>query len=458
MEHADVLVIGAGFAGLSAAKKLKQAGLDVRVLEARDRVGGRCYTALNGFGEPVDLGAQWLGPTHTEARALAKAYKQPLVPTPEKGQSLLVAAGRRGTFRAGSMRLPGRPLELLDLMRAIARLERLAKKVLPERPWGAPYAHRHDGWTLEQWLDRSVKTRWARDTLSAALTTVLAVEPAQISFLHTLFYFASSGSLRFLLDSHGGAQQDMFSNGSQGLAEAMAADLGDRLRLNDPVVYVEQSAHHVIVRTQRNRYSARRVVVAVPPPVLREIAFDPWLPERMLEQIEAFTPGTALKCVASYDEPFWRKRGWSGQSLQSGGLFRATFDTSKRSAKGYTLVGFAFGEQSANIHALEEADQRAVLLSGFVELFGDEASHVRSLDFHTWSDDRWSHGGYASMLRPNGWIRCRPTRTERWGRIHWAGTEYSASFNGYIEGAIRSGYATATEVEELQAATMALRV
>lgn len=450
MEELDVLVIGGGFAGLSAAQRLVETGLHVAVLEARPRVGGRAYTVRNAFDEPIDLGGQWVGPTHREVRALAKTHGQALVPTPHRGLGILRAGGRRGTFRDGSMLLPGRPLELLDLLRGMARLERLAKSVQPRRVWATKNALRHDEQSLAQWLDRNLKTKWARDTLSAALLTVFALELSKVSLLHALFYIASSGSLRFLIETSRGAQQDMFVQGAQALADAMATSLGARVRLDDPVVSIEQSAHHVQVRTQLRRYRAKRIVIAVPPTVLRQMAFDPWLPEPMLEQIEAYESGTVLKCVATYRRAFWRDSGWSGQSLQSEGLFSATFDTSKPHGQGATLSAFAFGDQARALNALDDAEREAMLRSGLVEIFGDAASDTLSLDAHSWLEDPWSNGGYAAMLGPTAWRRCRPTQTERWGRIHWAGTEYASVFNGYLEGAVRSGYAAAKEIRHLE--------
>lgn len=450
MEEVDVLVVGGGFSGLAAAKRMQGQDVTFRVLEARARVGGRVFSDRTPDGQLVELGGQWVGPTHTELRALADEYKQPLVATMDQGKSLLSVAGRRGTFRAGSVFLPGRPLEFLDFSQALLRLEALARRVPANRTWLAKDALRSDAMSLQDWLDRHVRTRWAREVLGAALLTVLAVPLSEISLLHALFYFSSSGSIRYLIENRGGAQQDIFVHGAQALADAMASTLVDTISYADPVISVEQSAHFVQVRTVRARYRAARVILAVPPPVLRHIAFDPWLPEPMQVQLNNYTSGTVVKAVASYASPFWRERGWSGMSLQSSGVFTATFDASKGASAPPALLGFAFGKQAEALLEGDEATRLATLGEGFVEVFGEDARAHTSLNFHSWAEDEWTHGGYASMLKPMGWTRSRPTQTERWGRIHWAASEYSSAFNGYIEGAIRSGYAAAEEVLALK--------
>lgn len=452
MEELDVLVIGAGFAGLSAASKLAARGFSLRVLEARPRVGGRSYTYRFDDGTRVELGGQWIGATHTELRALAQRHQRVLVPTADEGHSLLAVAGRRGKFRAGARWMPGWPHEYADFSQALFRLERLAKRVRPTRTWLTPNGYIFDKMTLQDWLNRNVRTTWARETLGAALLTVLAVPLSEVSFLHALFYIASSGSLRFLIENDGGAQQEVVAGGTQSIAEAMAAELGEAVQLNDPVVSVEQGAHSVAVRTERRRYVARRVVVAVPPLVLRRIAFDPWLPPELLEQLDVYTPGTVVKAVAVYERPFWRERGWSGMSLQSRGLFTATFDATKSVEGPHALLGFAFGEQAQAIEDADDAARDAMLRAGFAETFGDDAASPTHLAHHRWASDEWAQGGYTAMMKPHGWLRARPTATERWGRIHWAGSEQSAAFNGYIEGAVRSGYAAADEICELEGA------
>lgn len=452
MEELDVLVIGAGLAGLSAASKLASRGFSLRVLEARPRVGGRAYTHRFDDGTRVELGGQWVGATHTELRALALRHQRALVPTFDQGHSLLAVAGRRAQFRAGSLWMPGWPHEYADFTQALLRLERHAKRVRPTRTWLTPNGYIYDKMTLQDWLDRNVRTTWARETIGAALLTVFAVPLSEVSFLHALFYIASSGSLRYLIESAGGAQQDVVVGGTQSIAEAMAAELGELVQLNDPVVSVEQGAHNVAVRTVRRRYVARRVVMAVPPLVLRRIAFDPWLPPPMLDQLDMYTPGTVLKAVAVYERPFWRERGWSGMSLQSRGVFTATFDATKSVEGPHALLGFAFGEHAQAIEGAGDDTRDAILRAAFVEVFGDAAASPTHLAHHRWASDEWSQGGYAAMMKPRGWLRARPTATERWGRIHWAGSEYSAEFNGYIEGAIRSGYAAADELCELEGA------
>src|SRR5215831_7685527 len=134
-ESADVLVVGAGLAGLVAARDLSAAGRSVLVLEARDRVGGRIVNEDIGDGKIVEMGGQWAGPTQDKILALAAELSITTFPTYDTGRKVLDFNGKRGTYSGTIPRIS--PLVLADVGQAQARLEALAKKVPTDAPWTA---------------------------------------------------------------------------------------------------------------------------------------------------------------------------------------------------------------------------------------------------------------------------------------------------------------------------------
>ena len=236
-ETADVLVVGAGLAGLTAARDLTAAGHSVLVLEARDRVGGRVVNEDIGDGKIVEMGGQWAGPTQDKLYALAAELDVPTFPTFDTGRKVLHFNGKRGTYTGAIPRI--NPLVLADIGQAQARLEALAKKVPLDAPWTARGAEKLDGQTFETWARRNTASKSARMLLTLGAEAVFAAEPGDLSMLHVLFYSHSAGSFQRLIDTGGGAQQDRFAGGSALVAERLAARLGDVVRLSSPVGRIE---------------------------------------------------------------------------------------------------------------------------------------------------------------------------------------------------------------------------
>ncbi len=237
-EAADVLVVGAGLAGLAAARDLTAAGRSVVVLEARDRVGGRIVNEAIGDGKIAEMGGQWAGPTQDRLYALAENLGVATFPTYDTGRKVLHFNGRRGTYTGAIPRI--NPLVLADVGRAQARLEALARKVPADAPWTAARATQLDGQTFQTWVRRNTASSSARKLLALGIEAVFAAEPGDVSLLHVLFYSHSGGSFQRLIDTTGGAQQDRFAGGSAVLAERLAARFGDAVRVCDTFVGVPQ--------------------------------------------------------------------------------------------------------------------------------------------------------------------------------------------------------------------------
>ena len=236
--EADVVVVGAGLAGLAAARALTARGVSVVVLEARDRVGGRLLNHDIGKGKMVEVGGQWIGPTQDRLAALARELGVETFPTHAEGCNLLEYGGSVRRYRGTIPRI--NPAVLVDVEQAQRRLNRLARKVPLDAPWEAPKAAKLDGQTVATWMHRNMATSSGRMLLELGVEAVWAAQPEEMSLLHVLFYIHSAGSLELLFDTEGGAQQDRFVGGSQLLALRMAEQLGDeRLALGAPVRRIE---------------------------------------------------------------------------------------------------------------------------------------------------------------------------------------------------------------------------
>jgi monoamine oxidase len=439
----DVVVVGAGLSGLRAARALADAGHEVLVLEARERVGGRLLNAIVGDGVTVDVGGQWVGSDHARVRRLAAELGVAIFAQYSAGRNLLDVGGKRRRYRGTIPRLG--PRVLWDVFVARRRIDRLARGVGAEAPWAAEGAAELDRETLAEWCERNVRTEIARELIGLAGRTVWGTGPEEISMLHAAFYVASAGSFDKLIDTEGGAQQDRLDGGAQLLPLGLAESLGDRVLLGAPVRRISQSDAGVAIVADGVEVDAERVIVAAPSAVASRIELDP-LPAGRPQLAERLRPGALTKCVALYEEPFWRAEGLSGESVMDAGPVTLTFDSSPRDGSAGVLLGFVGGPEAGELAALPAAERRAPVLACFARLFGDRAAQPLEYAEQTWAEEEWSGGGPTSNFGPGGWTECGPALREPAGRVHWAGTETATVWSGYMEGALQAGERAAAEV------------
>lgn len=441
----DSLIIGAGFAGLTAARTLHAAGREVLVLEARNRVGGRVFTKKLDEQTYVDLGGQWIGPSQDYIIALAREMGVETFPTYNEGRNVIALGEGIRTYRGLIPKLD--LLSLLNIDSTLKKLEKLARRIDLEAPWRIPEAQAWDQQTLATWLDRHVWRRPARQVIDAGLETVFAAASGEISLLHALFYIRSGRDLNTLLSIDDGAQAERFIGGAQTVADRMAAQLGDRVLLEHPVRRITQYDQGVVVSTDRGDFSARRVIVAIPPPLAARIDYSPALPPLRDQITQRLAMGTVIKCYAIYDRPWWREKGFSGQVVTGPDYpVQTVFDNSPADGHCGMLMGFSLANRARELLRLTEAERRQRVLAALVKFFGPEAAYPTTYIDHSWADETWSRGCYVGLYTPGTWIAYQDALSQACGRIHWAGTETATVWNGYIDGAIRSGERAAREV------------
>jgi monoamine oxidase len=443
MTPVDVVIVGAGVAGLTAARLLHRQGVSLVVLEARDRVGGRTLSQRVGR-EVLDLGGQWIGPTQDRLAALAKELGVETFPQHHQGKKILSWQGKQRYFTGDVPWLS--TFAMIELLRMRSKFGSLAKTIKPEAPWESPRALELDGMTLETWKQRHLRTRGARLFLDIVTRAVLTSEPRDLSFLYFLSYLRWGQGLDCLISIPNGAQQDRFVGGAQQISERMAGQLGERVRLSTPVFAIEQKADGVVVRTPGEAFEAKRVVVAIPPVLAGRIQYSPALPSARDQLTSRMPMGSVIKYVAVYDRAFWRDAGFSGEAFSDTGVTVTTFDDSSPDGSQPALVSFSDGDVARVWSERTPEERKQAVIAEFVRFFGPAAANPTAFVEKNWLEEPWSRGCYVGVMGPGTMTARGNSLREPCGRIHWAGTETATKWMGYIDGAIESGERVAQEI------------
>jgi monoamine oxidase len=444
-----VVVVGAGLSGLAAARRLVAGGHDVVVLEARDRVGGRTEGGRLADGTPVELGGQWIGPTQDRMYELVAELGLEWFRTHNDEGTLLVdLRGRQSRMAPHKGAVPRLgPFALADLGQGLLRFGRLAARTDLERPWESPDAEVLDGQTFASWIHRNLRTPSGRAYFRIACEAVFAADASDLSLLHALFYSHSGTDLETLLAVDRGAQQDRIVGGSVRIAETMAAALGDRVRLGQPVRRISHDDSGVRVETRTGEVvTGSHVVVTLPPTLAGRLEYAPVLPSWRDQLTQRLPAGSVVKCYAAYDEPFWRTDGLNGQAASDRGPVKVTFDNSPPSGRPGVLMGFVEAGDARHFARLSPDDRRRAVLECFARYFGPRAMAPVEYLERDWMAEEFTRGCYGAHFTPGVWTSYGHALREPVGRIHWAGAETAAVWNGYMEGAVRTGEAVADRI------------
>lgn len=444
----DVVVVGAGYAGLQTARRLATAGVDVLALEARPRVGGRVWTETTPSGAVVDHGGQWLGPGQQRLAALADELGVATFPTWTTGAAVEVRAGTRHTYTG--LVPTSDPEAAAAGIEAILDLDLAALEVPLDEPWAAAGAQELDSRTLGSWAEATIGSPAARAVLAAAVQGVFGAEPGELSLLFTQFYLHAGGGLLNLARTTGGAQERRFAGGAQQMACRLAEQLGDRVLLGHPVVAVSHGPSGVTVTASGPRgpveVHAGRAVLAMPPAVTARIHFDPPLPGNRQQLVQRAPMGAVTKVHAVYERPFWRDEGLNGQLVADEGAARLTFDDSPEDGSHGVLLAFVAGNECRRLDGAGAEGRCTAVLADLVRAFGPAAGRPVEVVEQHWPAEPYTGGGPVAVLPPGTLTGVGPALRAPVGRLHWAGTETALEWTGYIDGALSSGDRAADEV------------
>jgi putrescine oxidase len=440
----EVVVVGAGIAGLTAARTLAAEGRDVLVVEARDRVGGRTENVEIG-GQPNEIGGQWVAPYQDVLRGLMGELGIELFPSHRTGRHVYVGPD------GGVLRYEGHDAPLPDeagrsYADAVAKLDALAGSLDPEAPWEHPDAAALDAVTYESWLQAEVEHEAARDLLRSFLAGGFMTKPAEsFSLLAGLWVIAGAGSVDNLFEPDLCLAYRVVG-GSQQIALRLADELGERVRLGSPVRACDWNGDRVTVSAGEDTVSARRAIVAIPPNLTGGIRFDPVLPPWRLRLEQHLSQGSVIKSLAVYETPFWRDEGLSGEGFAPYELVREVYDNTPPSGAPGVLCTFLAGENAESAGRLDREERRRFVLAGYERFFGPAA--LEAVDFveRDWSAEEFTRGAYCATFDVGGLSRFGADLRRPIGPLHWACTDISGLGNMHMEGAARSGRAAAEAI------------
>jgi monoamine oxidase len=446
VRQADVAIVGAGLAGLVAARNLRRAGKRVLVLEARNRVGGRTFSRkVSGASDVANLGATFVGPTQDRIVALARELGVGIFPTYYQGRNVFYFNGQRQTYEGNVP--PVDPAALVEAQKVIVQLDSMAGEVPLDAPWSAPRAAEWDGQTFETWKQENVVTPNGRKLVDLAIQAIFSCEPRDMSLLFVLFYIHSAGSLEALINTAGGAQESRLEGGAQLVAQRLAKQIGRRrILLRSPVRLIVRRKRRVDVLTDRLTVWARRVIVAAPPAVAGQIRYQPALPALRDQLTQRVPMGSVTKTFAIYESAFWRDQGLSGMVTSDAGPVKVVFDGSPKSGRPGMLLGFVDGDDARALNGLPRAERHRQEVESYVRYFGEQAGSARSVFDYAWDNDPIARGAPIGFTPPGVLISFGEALRRPVGPIHWAGTETATVWNGYMDGAVRSGERVAAEV------------
>ena len=444
VESTDVVVIGGGLAGLTATRELMRKGISVILLEARDRVGGRTHSVVESGGTLVEHGGQWVGPTQDRVLALINELGLETFTQYSDGENLQYSHGTHLRYHGA---IPtGDPMQAADLVDAMVELTSKAMEIDPSAPWNHPHASILDSMTVETWIASQQYCDGAKDWIRTLCRALFPAEPGEISLLHALFYFRSGGGVEKMIGTINSAQETRVSLGAQEISNRLAQQLGDRLRLNCPVVRIDHSDSGAVIHHEHGSIAAKRVIVAVPLVLAGRIRYSPPMSGVRDQLTQRSFMGSVLKVHVVYSSPFWRESGLSGHITSDTGKVQITFDQSHPDRSEGVIVGFMDSHLGRIATQMSYEDRKAEVIADLVRLLGEQAANPIAYYEKAWIDEEYSRGAYVGMMTPGTWSTLGPLRREPVGVIHWAGTETAIIWNGYMDGAIRSGEDAAEEV------------
>jgi len=415
------------------------------VLEARDRLGGRLEAGTLA-DRTIDLGGMWVSPSQTAVHELLDRFGIDFYPTNLNGR-LIGRVGNRSFEVEGEAYENG--IGLISRIRlglAVAKIHRMLDDIDPQAPWQSKNANVYDRQTVLGWIEREIGDATVRRILDFTVRSVFCAEPNELSLLFYLFYLTAVGGLEIATEGGlGGAQNHLYVGGLHQVASCLAGELRSKIRFSEHVVAVEQH-DGVTVRTNQRQYTARRLIVAIPPAFVERIDFSPELPVARKQLLQRQMMGSCIKVWVAYDRPFWRDAGFNGMIADDTASFAPVFDAGPPDSDLGILAGFIESGPADEWAERSTEDRKAMVVDTLVAAFGNEALSPIDYMERDWTHEEWSRGCYSAFMPPGAMTRFGHSIRTPHQFVHWAGTETATEWSGYVDGAIRSGWRAAEEV------------
>ena len=424
----DVAVLGAGLAGLSAARDLKRSGAEVIVLEARDRVGGRVEAVTLPDGRVVQAGGEVFGPAHTAYGELVEELGLGVEPSyvADPGE---ISWGLVDGVYVGDEVPWMTEAERLDADRVERAFVRLAATVDPGDPWSHPDAVRLDALSLADWLRAQNALPAVRRRHDLASLSLACDAPDRTSLLAELRKHAALGGEGFYdLERWEGLR---VADGSAAVALAMAAELGpEAIRLGVAVERIAVRPGRVEVTIGGGEaVAAEAVVCTIPAGPLRAIEIS-GLSDARLRSLRSHRQALAAKVVAAYEASFWQEAGQNGLA-ETEWLFGSTWPQGTG-----VLSMLVPPERLSAFLATPEAVRASTVVDGLVALYGEPARFPMAMLERAWGVDPFTQG-YIASWAPGDLTRVGPLHGTHEPPFYVAGSDHWVA--GYMEGAVRTG-------------------
>lgn len=436
----DVVVVGAGLAGLTAADQLTREGYDTVVIEGRDRVGGR-VRGTEIAGVPVDAGATWVAPGHTAVRDLASRLGYEFTPQFHQGKGVISFGGRRRVESLTALA----PWSMLDLARIMSVLQKMIDGLPVSSPWVDPRADQLDSMSFGEWLASKHALKDTRKFMNMFCLVHWGAPVDDVSLFNVMRYIKTLGGIEHMLSVEGGDQQDRMLASMYSLVSRFAETLEAEVIVGSPVERITTADERVTVEAGKHTIQARYVVVTASPVHRSTIEFTPALPEPHYGLSRSWQLGSLSKAFVAYDRPFWRDRGLSGEAMSDDETVFLTFDVSPNAEGPGILMVFCDGR---GFDAYDEGERRRRVMEHLVHLHGEAARYSTDYTDFSWANDTFAPGGPNPAVAPKAWTSFGRFLREPVGRVHWAGTETADETSGTMNGAILSGRRVAAEVAE----------
>ena len=449
----DVVIVGAGPAGLTAARALKKAGLSVAVLEARDRVGGRTWTDTID-GAMLEIGGQWVSPDQTELLALLDELGLETYSRYRDGKSVYIGAdGKRSLYTGDTFPVSETTAAEMDKLTAL--LDALASEIGPSEPWAHPKARELDTISFHHWLRQNSSDEEACNNIGLFIAGGMLTKPAHaFSALQAVLMAASAGSFTHLTDEDFILDKRVIG-GMQQVSLLQAAELGDDVVLGSPVRTINWEAaapgdaaagYKVTAVSERATVHARFAIMAVPPNLYSRVSFNPPLPRRQHQMHQHQSLGLVIKVHAVYSSPFWREDGLSGTAFGAGALVQEVYDNTNHEDPRGTLVGFVSDEKADAMFELSAEDRRRAILESIAGFLGEKALEPEVYYESDWGSEEWTRGAYAASYDLGGLHRYGKDQHAPVGPIYWSSSDLAAEGYQHVDGAVRMGRLTAARV------------